>query len=44
MAIDISDLRRVAEATARLGLPHAFTGGAVLPLLRARLADLAALG
>lgn len=33
MAIDISDLRRVAEATARLGLPHAFTGGAVLPLL-----------
>lgn len=33
MAIDVSDLRVVAEATARLGLPHAFAGGAVLPLL-----------
>lgn len=33
MAIDLADLRRVAEATARLGPRHAFTGGAVLPLL-----------
>ncbi len=33
MAIDLADVRGVAEATARLGLRHAFTGGAVLPLL-----------
>lgn len=33
MAIDLSDLRRVAEATVRLGLPHVFTGGVILPLL-----------